>query len=300
MSPAEAPRGALDPAVLQRLGRLDLKARIVAQGIMQGLHRSPHHGASIEFAEHKVYSPGDDLRRLDWRAVGRLDRYYVKRFEDETNLRAWVVVDSSGSMGYAGTGRPSKFAYARVQAAATAWLLAEQHDAGGVGLFADDLTTVVPPRSGPRHLHDCLHRLEAARPRGASNTPRALATLADRLKPRSLVLVFADFLEDADALVAELRKLSARRCDVAVFHVLDPDEIDFPFDDLTLFDGLEGETPVPADCASIRDTYLRLFDAHRETLRDRLTRAGVEYTAVRTDEPYDAALVPFLKARMRA
>jgi uncharacterized protein (DUF58 family) len=282
MTVLERTRSLLDPEVLARLATLKLRVRAVAEGVLNGLHKSPQHGQSVEFAEHKEYAPGDEIRHIDWKAYARFDKYYVKRFEQETNLRAWMVVDASGSMGYRSAERGlTKLDYASALAGTLAYLLVRQQDAAGVAVFAGSVTRAVPPRAEAAHVGAVLEALEAARPGGETRVAAALDFLLERAEVK---------------LVGDLRR---RRHDVTVFHVLDPAELEFPFDDPTLFLSMEDARSVEARGRDVRRGYLEVVGRWLEETRRACAEADLEYVLARTDRPPDEVLVPWLARRER-
>jgi uncharacterized protein (DUF58 family) len=286
----------LDAATLAKLAGVKVRARAVMEGVLSGLHKSPHQGQSVEFSEHKEYAPGDELRHLDWKAFGKLDRYYVKRYEHETNLKATLVVDASGSMGYR-SGALSKLEVATTLAGALAYLLVRQQDAAGLSVVTRDGFADVPPRAAAGHLHAVLAALEALQPAGGTDLYAAAEHLAERVRRGGLVLVFSDLFDDRDDALSRVLALRARRNDVAVFHVLDPAELEFPFDDPTLFLSMEDERRLEVNAREIRQSYLEEFEAFLARTRAACTEADVDYLLVRTDEPLDAVLLRFLGRR---
>jgi uncharacterized protein (DUF58 family) len=288
----------LDAAAVAKLADLQLRARTVVEGALAGLHRSPHHGASVEFAEHKVYSPGDEIRRIDWKAYGKFDKYYVKRYEEETELRGYLVVDCSASMGYAGRG-PSKLAYAGYLAAALAYLLLKQQDQAGLIAFSDGLRGYLPPRARAGHLHDLLAALEALEPGGATDLGKAVAYVSDVARRRSLIVLFSDLLETGFQAVHLLRGLKARRHDVVLFHVLDSDELELPFDRQTLFEGIEDDRQLLADPRAVRAAYREEVARFVDGCRRGCAEGDVEYHLVDTARPPSDVLLEFLKLRAR-
>ncbi len=294
----EARRPLLDPAVLARLGTLKLRVRAIAEGVLTGLHRSPHHGQSIEFAEHKEYSPGDEIRHIDWKAYGKFDKYYVKRFEQETNLRAYLVVDASGSMGYRGhPDRMSKLETAGALAASLSYLLFRQQDAAGLVLVNDKVAAAIPPRAKASHLGPIVDALEAARAAGETRLSAAVDWIIERAPRRSSVLVFSDLFDAEERVLRKLAQLRRRRHDVTVFHVLDPDEIEFPFEDPTLFLSMEDSREVEARGRDVRKGYLEIFSRWLADVRRTAAEADVDYALCRTDRPPDEVLLPFLARR---
>jgi uncharacterized protein (DUF58 family) len=291
----------LDPEVLARLAGLRLRVRATAEGVLSGLHRSRHHGQSVEFSEHKEYAPGDELRHVDWKAWGKFDKYYVKRFEQETNLRAWLVVDASGSMGYRGNeGRLTKLGYACTLAGTLAHLLVRQQDAAGLAVFAGKVTSALSPRAEPSQVNAILETLEALEAGGETRLEAAVELLAERARRRSAVMVFSDLLDRDEQVLRMVASLKARRHEVTVFHLLDPAEIDFPFDDPTLFVSMEDARTVEARGRDVRRGYLELLGRWMENLRRTCGESDVEYVLVRTDQPLDEVLIPFMARRERS
>jgi len=296
-----APRPLLDPEVLARLGTLKLRVRAVTEGILSGLHRSPHHGQSVEFAEHKEYAPGDDVRRIDWKAYGKFDKYYVKQFEQETNLRCTLLVDSSGSMGWKGApGRLTKLEYAAALAASLAWLLVRQADAAGLLLCAGAVVKSIPPRASAGHLLPIVEALAAATPAGPTRLDAALDWLVENAPRRSAVVVLSDLFDEDQQLLKRLAQLSRRGHEVTIFHLLDPAELEFPFEEPTLFQSMEDGREVEAVGREVKKGYLRLMEEWLASLKRDTAEADLDYTLCRTDRPLDEVLLPFLARRERS
>lgn len=286
----------LDAQTLSRLGGLKLRARAVVEGVLSGLHKSPHQGQSVEFAEHKEYAPGDELKHLDWKAYGKFDRYYVKRFEHETNLRCTLVVDGSGSMGFGTTGL-TKLEVARVLAATIGHVLLRQQDAAGVAIATKGQVVDVPARASASHLQVLLDTLEQRPAQGETDLGRTADYLAEKLPRRSLVCVFSDFLDDGPDGLKRLLALRARKHDVAIFHLVDPAELTFPYDDPTLFLSMEDDRRLEVNPREIKESYLEEFNRFLDETKATCTAADVDYLRVRTDEPLDAVLIRFLSRR---
>lgn len=292
-----APATLLDPAVLGRIGDLSLLARTVVDGFLHGLHRSMRAGSSFDFAEHRSYQPGDDLRRIDWRLFGRTDKYFLKTYEADTNADVLVVVDVSASMDY-GTGAVTKFAYARFLAASLVWLAQRQGDRVGIVTIGGDVIDFVP--SSTRHLQLILHTLARAKPGGAGQLSRGLERVA-RFRGRSgVVAVISDCYEEPAALEKTLGALCARGHDVVLFHLLDPAERDLPWEMAVTLEDSESGARLPLLPDELRSKYRALMAAHQQALRDGLTRNRVDYVPVLTDQPLDAALHHYLDRRLRA
>jgi uncharacterized protein (DUF58 family) len=294
--------GLLDPVAIAKLQNLELRARTVVEGALSGMHRSPHFGASVEFAEHKEYSEGDEIKHIDWKAYGKFDKYYVKRFEEETELRAYLLVDTSASMGYTGQG-VSKLAYAQVLAASLAYLMLKQKDQVGMVAFGEKLRGYLPPRSRGGHLGDLLQAFDALKAEGRTDLPRALAYLSEVAQRRSLIILLSDLLEDARDERAStrhlLRGLRARKHDVVVFHLLDKDELTLPFEGTTVFESMEDSRKLLAEPADVRKAYLAEMDRFIEGHRRGLAEGDVEYHLVDTATSPSETLVTFLNGVYR-
>jgi len=294
----------LDPALLARLGPLQVVARKVMEGVLTGLHKSPHHGQSVEFSEHKEYAPGDEIRHIDWRAFAKLDKYYVKRFEMETNLRALLVVDASGSMAY-GRGAMTKLQYASVCAGALAYLLSRQGDQVGLCIAGDagiapGVRDFLPFASSPTHVQELLRMLEGSQGRGITLLPAALDFAAEKAGRRALVVVLTDLFDATGDAVRALKMLRSRRHDVLLLQTHDREELDFPFDDPTRFLSMEDERQIEAQPRQIRESYLREMRLFLETTRKELARADVEVEQIATDAPPDRVLLRLLARREAA
>ena len=298
--PAPAARAMLDPTELAKLASLAIRCRVVAEGAFAGLHHNRHSGSSIEFAEHKEYAPGDDVRHIDWKAAARIDRIYIKRFEDETEMRTYLLVDASASMGYRRTG-VSKLDYAGLLAGALGYLLAQQGDPAGLLLFDGKTRNYLPPSTRPGHIRDLLALVDGAYPSGATAPEAALVQVGELAERRSLVVLFSDLLDATPAVADRLRQLRARGHDVVLFHVLDQDEIDLPFDDLTHFEGIEpGDTrTLLGDPRELRAAFRRQSESFRADWRERCLNARVEHHVVVTTSPPSEVLRRFLLPRQR-
>lgn len=289
----------LDPAVIARLGTMELKARTVVEGFLAGLHRSPYKGFSVEFAEYRQYLPGDDLKTVDWKVYARSDRHYVKKFEEETNLECHLLLDQSASMSYRGGAPMSKLEYGSVLAASLAFLMNRQRDATGLIAFDDQIRFRLPAAARPGHLHALLLALERLQPRQRSNVGRPLHQLAEALLKRSLVVVISDLLDEPEPVIKGLRHLKFRGTDVVVFQVLDPNELTFPFKGSARFTDVETDEAVIADPARARTEYLRELAGLTLRYDRELRGAGIDYVQLDTSQPLDFALLTYLSARAR-
>lgn len=288
-----------DPQTLAKLKGLHLRAQHIVEGYVAGLHRSPYHGFSIEFAEHREYAPGDDLRYVDWKAFGRTDKYYLKQYDDETNLICHLVLDVSESMSYRGPHAPlSKFEYAQATAAALAWLVLQQQDAVGLVTFDHQIRSSVRASSNPSHLQQVFRVLESPPLNSRTSAGPIFHELARRMRKRSVVIILSDLFDDVDSIMTGLKHFRYRRHDVIVFHVLDPVELEFSFSRPTAFQGLEQMPKVTADPRSLRAAYVKEVEQYLRNLKIGCRSIGIDYHQLRTDQPLAAALSNYLAARM--
>ncbi len=295
----------LDPEAMSRIANLKLRAHSVVEGVLSGLHKSPHHGQSVEFAEHKEYTPGDDVRHIDWKAFGKLDKYYIKRFEHETNLRAYLVIDASASMGY-GSGALTKLAYASTVAAALSMLLVRQQDAVGLCLAHGKDVEFLPPHSSAAHASAISELLAAAKPSGPTDLGAVAHAVAEKAHRRALILIFSDLFESGDGSaegtgegLRQLTQLRSLQNEVAVFQVLDRAELEFPFEDPTLFLSMEDDRRIETNPLQLRDGYLETFGQFLTDTRRLCQERDCDYELLRTDESLEQGLVRFLSRRDR-
>ena len=296
----ETPRARqfLDSAVIARLGTLELKARTIVEGFLSGLHRSPFKGFSVEFAEYRQYIHGDDLATIDWKVYARSDRYYIKKFEEETNLDCHLVLDVSGSMGYGSKGL-TKLEYGSCLAASIAYLMNRQRDAVGLIAFDDRIVDMLPASARPGHLRALLVSLDRLRAGKETNVSKPLHQLADSLSKRGIVVLISDLLDDPEAVIRGLKHVQFRGTDVIVFHLLDPDEIDFPFERATRFEDLETTEEIMAVPSLVREHYLRQIGGLIDRYRRELGVTGIDYQLLKTTDPLELALLSYLSARSR-
>jgi uncharacterized protein (DUF58 family) len=288
----------LDPAVVARLGTLELKARTVVEGFISGLHRSPFKGFSVEFAEYRQYIRGDDLSTIDWKVYARSDRHFVKKFEEETNLQCQLLLDVSGSMSYGSRG-VSKFEYAACLAASLGYLMNRQRDAVGMTAFSDRIVDALPVSTRPGHLRNLLVALDRLEAGSRTNVAKPLHQIADAMTRRGMVILISDLLDDPEAVVRGLKHFQYRGSDVLVFHVLDPAEIEFPFDRATRFEDPETGEEVMAVPAVVREHYLKQIGGLIDRYRRELGSAGIDYQVLNTSEPLEMALLAYLSTRSR-
>jgi uncharacterized protein (DUF58 family) len=293
----EDPRRFLDPDVIARISRLDLRARHVVEGYISGMHRSPFFGHSVEFLQHREYVPGDDLRHIDWKVWSKTDRYHIKQYEEDTNLRTTLVVDVSESMHY-GRGALNKYSYACTIAACLGYLLLRQQDSVGLITFDADVRHITPARGQITQADALAKALHVSRPRAKTDLEKILRRVAESVSSRGLIVLVSDLLADREPLMRGLEMLCHRRHDVLVFHVLDDDELTFPFAGTTRFEGMEELPHLLCDPRALRDGYLEALEEYLVEVRRGCVRKGIDYMLVRTGDPLDAVLSKFLHHRM--
>lgn len=289
----------LDPAVLDELGNLKVQSRTLVDGVLAGLHRSPHHGGSVEFAEYVEYSPGHELRHIDWKVYAKTDKYYVKQYEDETNLRAYMMLDGSGSMDFQSEDAGiSKLDYARALAATFSHLFLRQGDAVGAMSFDTEAQQFLPASSSKSHIDDIVYLLEQTPGSGGTKMDVALRSMAERARSRSVVLVFSDFLDADESAMKLMKVLRHRRLDVAAFHIVDPAEVSLPYEGMTLFEGLEGEGDLLVDADDLRDAYQEQIRAHFNYVQTECESGNIEYFRFPTTQPIEQTCLTFLRGRL--
>lgn len=301
----------LDPAAVGRVKNLPLVARKVVQGFISGLHRSPYKGFSVEFAEHREYVPGDNLRHLDWKVLGRTDRLYVKLYEEETNMRVQLILDASSSMNFSSEGHLPKCEYGAFLCGTLAYLAARQQDAVGLTIFSDAVDLHMPARSGPRHVGELLRQLERfcrrdqlpvdGQPKG-TRIADTLHKLAFRLRRRCLVVLVSDLIDDEgdEAVIRALYHFRHRQHETIVFHTLDPAEIELPFDEMTVFVDMETQERLQADPSYLRPYYVEAVEQFLAYHRSKARELGADYVLARTDTPFDVLLARYLRSRRDA
>jgi uncharacterized protein (DUF58 family) len=277
---------------------LELRAKVVVEGFWSGLHRSPYHGFSVEFTEYREYSPGDDLRYLDWKLFARSDRYYVKRFEDETNLRCHLLLDASRSMGYGSIGYP-KSDYAATLAATLAYFLARQRDAVGLVTFDKDIVEYLPARHRPRHSRRLLSMLEQTPAGSATDLTVPLGRVAELMKKRGLLVLISDLLAPIDTLERDLALFRSRGHDVLLFQVLDPGEVEFGFEEAVLFHDVESRRELYVDPKAVRRQYLDRLEKHNAAIESTCRQLGIDFRRMLTNRPIEPALAELFRIRQR-
>ena len=286
-----------EPARVGKLKNLSLLARSAVEGFITGLHRSPHHGFSVEFAEHREYTAGDDLRHLDWVAWGRTDRYYIKQYEQETNLRAYILLDVSNSMSYRLEGGASKFQYGCFLAACLSYLMCRQQDTVGLIAFDDRERLHLPPGSTPAHMDRIFRALEELKPGKRTAMASTFHNLANRLAKRGLVIIISDLYDDQSEILRALQHFVHKRHQILVFHVMDPSELTFPFKKIMSFVDMETDEKLQVDPRYVREAYVAEMKAFVERYRRECSERKIEYVLTQTDTPYDRMLLDYLARR---
>ena len=293
----------LDPKVLAKITRLDLQARLVVEGFISGLHKSPFHGFSVEFASHREYVPGDDIKHIDWKVQAKTDRWYIKQYEEETNLKATFLLDASESMHYgAGNGKEglTKYAYAGAVAASLAFLLLQQQDAVGLAIFDEELRTYLVPSSNPNFVKTLVHAIDINEPKAKTSLEPICHSLAEKMPRRGLVCVISDLFTDLDGLLRGLQHFRHYDHEVMVLHIMDSDELTFPFQGNTMFLGLEETGRVMVEARALREKYLEAVDGFCRDVKRRCVANRIDYKLISTADHLDAALCAFLAARAAA
>ena len=296
----------LDPSVVSRLGNMELKARLIVEGFIAGMHKSPYHGFSVEFAEYRQYMQGDSIRNVDWKVYGKTDRYYMKVYEEETNLKATILLDKSGSMGYSSVddgstkdGAINKLTYGSLIAASLAYLMVRQQDAAGLGIFDEELQTLLPHRSMRKHLFFLLGELERVRAGEGTKISPTLHYIAERLKRRGLVILISDLMDKPEDVLMGLKHFRHRQHEVIVFHVLDSRELDLDFRDEVEFEDLETNRKLRAEPAFLKNEYKKNVQAWIKHLDRTCKMHQIDYNLLTTDQPFDQALIAYLNKRVR-
>ena len=288
----------LQPDELLSITNMELIARLVVEGFITGLHKSPFHGFSVEFSQHKAYNPGDSLRFIDWKVLGRTERYYIKQYEEETNLRATILLDISKSMLFGG-GEVSKAKYASYLTAALAYLLIQQRDAVGMVLFDDKLRKNLPPKSVYSYLNVLLSEMTGALHGPDTNIAKSLHTIAEQIKRRSLIILISDLLDSPDEIISGLKHFRHEQHEVLVFHIIDPREAAFDFEGDVIFEDLESGERIRTQPGFIRRGYVSRYRAYLEDLARRMRDNRIDYQTLYTDTPYDKALTQYLLKRKK-
>lgn len=288
----------LQPEFISRLSGLDIIARLVVEGFITGLHRSPYHGFSVEFSEYRPYMPGDPVGNIDWKVLGRTERYYVKQYEEETNLRAYILLDSSGSMGYTSTNL-TKLQYAQYLGAALTYLLLKQRDATGLVTFSDQIKSYLPPRSVFSYLNQILLAMDSLKAEGETRVADTCHLLAEKIKKRGLIIILSDLFDDPDDILTALKHFRHRKHEIIVFHILDPLEIEFSFADDTVFIDMETQAKVQTFPKHIQADYRYQIKKFLKKFKKECFQHKIDYYPVQTNKPFDESLYHYLVKRKK-
>jgi uncharacterized protein (DUF58 family) len=297
MEDTQNPHRYLDPLALAKVGSLELQARLIVEGYLSGMHKSPYHGFSVEFAQHREYVPGDDIKHVDWKVYGRTGRFFLKQYEEETNLVCWLLLDTSESMRY-GSGPVSKYDYACMSAAAMAYLTLHQQDSVGFVTFDNQVRQFLKPSSQASQLKEIVNLMNRGAPREKTRLAPIFHDLADRITRRAIVVLLSDLFDKPDDILAGLQHLRYKRHEVVVMHVLDPAELEFPFQEATLFRGLEEYPELLTDPRSLRDGYLEQVQTFLKDLQRGCRGQNIDYVQLRTDRSLGVALSSYLAHRL--
>ena len=289
-----------DTKALESIKRIDVRARLVVEGYITGQHRSPYNGFAVEFAAHREYAPGDDLRHIDWKVWSKTDRLYIKEYEEETNLQCHMIVDCSKSMLYGAESGWSKYDYAATAAASLSYLLQQQQDSVGLMLFSDQIDKNLKPKSHPTHLKQIFHELQNASPSKTTDINDPFLALAAQIRKRGMVVLFSDLFLDPDDLAKSLNQFRLRRHEVVVFHVMHHDELHFPFDENVLFKGLEVDQQLFTEPKALRESYLQAVERYTQRVKKICSAQGIDYVLMDTSKPLSAVLSSYLNFRAKS
>jgi uncharacterized protein (DUF58 family) len=289
----------LDPVVISKLRTLELRARMVVEGFKVGLHRSPYHGFSVEFSEHRPYMQGDELKNLDWKVYAKSEKYYIKQFEEETNLICNIFVDVSRSMDYKLSAKITKLEYAKTLAAALSYVMIDQQDSVGLAIYSDKIHSYLPPKSNRVYLKTILSALDQIKPGGTTITSKCLDSVAEKIKKRGLTIIISDFFDDMDSILTALKHIHYKKNEVIVFQILDPVERNFGFGSDSIFVDLETGEKMTTQPHQIQKAYQQAMNEFMNKLKSECLNYGIEYNVIETIEPFDKALISYFSKRTR-
>jgi uncharacterized protein (DUF58 family) len=287
----------LDPSFISKLNSLELKARLVVEGFMVGLHKSPYHGFSVEFSEHRAYMQGDNLKDVDWKVFGKTEKYFIKQYEEETNLRGYIFLDTSNSMAYSSGGNISKLDYSLTLAASLSYLMIHQQDAVGLTLYAEKINKFLPPKSSRAYLQEILKNIAAVTPSEKTNTAESLSEGAEKLKRRGLVVIISDFFDDIYSVLKALKHFSYKKNEVIVFQILDPMERTFSFGKDAIFKDLETGDELTTQPYQIQKAYREAMREFTNRIKTECLNSNIDYNLIETSDPYDKALLRYIQKR---
>lgn len=292
-------RQILPPSVIAKLKTLEIKARTVVEGFMVGYHKSPYHGFSVEFSQHRPYMQGDSIKNLDWKVFAKSERYYIKQYEEETNLYAHIILDSSKSMDYKHDSELTKYEYSKILAASFAHLLLKQQDAVGLAIYSDDVKSYLRPKSKRTYLRQILIEIEKSKPNSTTRTSQSINTITEKIKTRGLVIIISDFLDDAEEVLSALKKFYFKKNEVIVFQVLDPIEKNFGFEKDSIFKDMESGEELSSQPIQIQKAYIEAMGEHLHKLKSGCEKYGFDYNLIDTTTNFESALMSFFRKRAR-
>jgi len=287
----------LDPSFISKLNSLELKARLVVEGFMVGLHKSPYHGFSVEFSEHRAYMQGDNLKDVDWKVFGKTEKYFIKQYEEETNLRSYIFLDTSNSMSYNSGNNISKLDYAITLAAALSYLMIHQQDAVGLTLYSEKINKYLPPKSSRAYLQEILRNLVNVQASEKTNTAGSLSEGAEKLKRKGLVVIISDFFDDINSVLKALKHFSYKKNEVIVFQILDPMEKTFSFGKDAIFKDLETGDELTTQPYQIQKAYREAMKEFTNRIKSECLNSNIDYNLIETSDPYDKALIRYIQKR---
>jgi uncharacterized protein (DUF58 family) len=289
----------LDPSVISKISSLELKARLIVEGFLLGLHRSPYHGFSIEFSQHRPYMPGDAPKDIDWKVYGKTDRFFVKQYEEETNLKCNILLDTSKSMSYSSKGNISKLEYASYLVASLSYLMIKQKDAVGLTLYSEQINKTLTPKASNSYLKEILFALNSVEPAGKTETANCLSGIAESVKRRGLVIIISDFFDEPDKVLSALKHFRFKKNEVIVFHILDPLELNFAFDRDSIFIDMETAEEMTTQPRQIQKSYQESLNQFLRKIKEGCLNTGIEYNLIDTSITYDKSLYAYLQKRSR-
>jgi uncharacterized protein (DUF58 family) len=287
----------LDPAVVSKLASLDIKTKFVVEGFMLGLHRSPYHGFSIEFSQHRPYIQGDSLKDVDWKIYGKTDRYFIKQYEEETNLKAHILLDISGSMNFSYEGRICKLEYGKILASVLSFMLIKQNDAAGLYLYSDKIEKILPPKATKIYLDEIMKALATVQGAGVTDTANAVSGIADKITRRGMIIVISDFFEETDKILESIKKLTITKSKVVVFQIIDPIERSFAFAKDSIFKDMETGIEISTQPQQIAKAYREAFEDFLSRIKAGCLNSGIDYNLVETSQPFDIPISTFLRKK---
>lgn len=289
----------LNPSIVSKLNSLELKTRSIVEGFIVGLHKSPYHGFSAEFSEHRAYMQGDSIKNIDWKVFGKSDKYYIKQYEEETNLISHIILDSSSSMGFSKDGNVTKLEYGKMLAASLAYLMLKQQDAVGLATFSQKPEQYIAPKTFKTHVNNVLQILEKTSAKGKTNVSVCLNHLAEKIKKRGIIILISDFFDDSDKIIKSLKMFRYKKNEVIVFQILDPAEKNFSFSDEVKFVDMETAEKIRTQPFQIQQSYKKIFSEYLQKIEAACLANKIEYNLITTDLYFDKALISYYNKRSR-